>query len=190
MLKNAKEIDMAREGSKHGTKVSHEPPESRHHHETFRGRPDIPHAEGGQPGFAICHGCHAIWSHKRWTLDEPRYQALAAESENVVIQCPGCRKIERQEYDGEVTLRSPLILTNEEAIIGLIRNTEKHIREHNPIARIAALTISGDTIHILTISPFLAERIGKELRKAYDGHVTFSQPEREEFIRVKWYRES
>jgi hypothetical protein len=154
-----------------------------------RFRPDEPHVEGGPTGIVYCGGCHAIWDNKHWTLDEVRYQALASDPAIQAVQCPGCEKVERQEYDGEVTLTSPLIPRNEEAVLGLIYNTERHIRSHNPIARIASLTISGDTIHVLTVSSFLAERIGKELQKAYDGQLKLSHAERAEFIRVTWIRE-
>ncbi|MDB5096461.1 MAG: uncharacterized protein JWM80_882 [Cyanobacteria bacterium RYN_339] len=147
------------------------------------------HNEHTHKGVVYCAGCHAIGEHKRWALDENRYKALAMDPAIQTVQCPGCERAARQEYDGEVTLTSPLIPRNEEAVLGLIYNTERHIRENNPIARIASLTLEGDTIRILTITPFLAERIGKELHKAYDGTLKLSHPEREEFVRVTWIRE-
>lgn len=181
---------MARDRVTRVTKVTQSPSDARHHRNTFRDRPDLPHeVEPHPPGYAVCTGCHAIWEHKHWTLDEERYRRLVDQADMTHVQCPGCMRVERQEYDGEVTLKSPLIPKNEEAVLGLIYNTERHIRAHNPIARIAQLTIEGDTIHVLTITPFLAERIGKELNKAYGGEVNFSHPERQEFIRVTWYRE-
>ena len=70
----------------------------------------------------------------------------------------------------------------------LIENTEAHIRRHNPIARIASLTEEGDTIRVLTISCFLAERIGKELEKAYGGKLDLQRLDREDFVRVRWSR--
>lgn len=172
-----------------GFKHSQSPSEARKQHYMTRNRPDEPHAEGGYKGVVYCATCHAIWDNKHWTLDEPRYQALAIDPAIQAVTCPGCERVERQEYDGEVTLTSPLIPLNEEAVLGLIYNTERHVRANNPIARIASLTISGDTIRVLTITPFLAERIGKELQKAYDGQLKLSHPERAEFIRVTWIRE-
>jgi hypothetical protein len=140
-------------------------------------------------GHAVCTQCHAIWDKKHWHLDEAEYRRL--RNENVVEQvvCPACVKIEREEFDGHVVLKSPLIPKNEEAIVGLIYNTEQHIREHNPLARIASLTVRGDTIEVLTITPFLAERIGKELRKAYHGELALKHPTRQNFVHVTWIRE-
>lgn len=148
-----------------------------------------PHAEGGYEGTVVCERCHAIWNRKHWHLDEKEYQQLRDDQEVGKVVCPGCEKVERQEYDGHVVLQSPLIPANLEAITGLIYNTEAHIREHNPIARIASLKVEGDTIEVLTISPFLAERIGKELRKAYDGQLEIKHPHRQPFIQVMWFRE-
>jgi hypothetical protein len=174
---------------KPGFKHQQAPSDARKQPYMVRSRPDTPHAEGGYKGVVYCAGCHAIWDNKHWTLDEHRFRALAADPAIKAVQCPGCERAARQEFDGEVTLTSPLITRNEEAVLGLIYNTERHFRSHNPIARIASLTLEGDTIRILTITPFLAERIGKELQKAYDGQLKLSHPQREEFIRVTWIRD-
>jgi hypothetical protein len=140
-------------------------------------------------GHMICPRCHAIYDNKHWHLNEEEYQRLAKDPTIPQELCPADDAIERGLYDGQVTLTSPLILTHQEEIVGLIRNTEQHIREHNPLARIASMKVEGDTIEVLTITPFLAERIGKELRKAYHGQVEFSHPSRERFVRVTWWRD-
>lgn len=158
-----------------------------------RFRPDIPHAEGPQPGgeggHAVCVRCHAIRHQKHWHLDEREAQALIAGGEVEQMICPGCTKVERKEFDGQVVLTGAFVQAHQDEIMGLIRNTESHIRSHNPIARVASVTIDDDRVEVLTISPFLAERIGKEVRKAYEGMLEIKRPERQEFIRVTWMRE-
>ena len=171
------------------TKVTQSPSDARHHPNTFRGQPDIPHhAPAGAPGIAVCTGCQAIWDHKHWVLDLPRYKRLVLDKATPHVKCEGCERAERQEYDGEVELTSPLLPPNRQAVRRLIENTEAHIRRHNPIARIASLTEEGDTIRVLTISCFLAERIGKELEKAYGGKLDLQRLDREDFVRVRWSR--
>jgi hypothetical protein len=140
-------------------------------------------------GHAVCTQCHAIWDKKHWHLDEAEYRRQRDDQSVEKVVCPACVKIEREEFDGHVVLKSPLIPKNEEAIVGLIYNTEQHLREHNPLARIASLTVRGDTIEVLTITPFLAERIGKELRKAYHGELSLKHPTRQDFVHVTWIRE-
>lgn len=140
-------------------------------------------------GPAVCTRCQAIYHHKHWHLpgrDQANQLGLGEVMETV---CPGCVKVERQEYDGHVVISGPFVEAHHDEILGLIRNTESHIREHNPIARVAQLTEAPDRVEVLTISPFLAERIGKELSKAYDGQLEIQHPEREEFTRVTWIRD-
>lgn len=156
-------------------------------------REDTPHMEGPQPngaaGPAVCVRCHAIRHHKHWELDERKATALIAQGEVEQLICPGCTKVEREEYDGMVVLSGAFVQSHQDELVGLIRNTEAHIREHNPIARVAMVKMADDRMEVLTISPFLAERIGKEVRKAYDGMLEIQHPERKEFIRVNWIRE-
>lgn len=158
-----------------------------------RNRDDIQHMEGpqhgGEAGPAVCVRCHAIRHHKHWHLDEQTATALLAQGDTEQVVCPGCVKVERQEYDGQVVLSGAFVHAHQDEIMGLIRNTESSMREHNPIARIASVTMADDRVEVLTISPFLAERIGKEVRKAYDGMLEIKHPERQEFIRVTWMRE-
>jgi hypothetical protein len=149
----------------------------------------VPHAHAGLRGTTLCERCHAIWRKKRWHLDEAEYAALADDPTASRTLCPGCVAVERQEYDGEVWLRSPLLERDRDAILGLVRHTEALLREHNPLARIALLEHSEGELRVLTISPFLAERIGKELKKAYDGDLLIEHAERERFVRVFWTRE-
>ena len=151
--------------------------------------PDMPHSPGGYTGTVVCPRCHAIYNDKHWHFDEAEYERLRDAPDVNAVICPADEKIEREEYDGFVTLKSSLIPKNEEAVLGLIYNTEKHIQANNPMARIAKLSVDGDTIEVHTISTFLAERIGKELGKAYHGELDIKPSPREQFIRVSWYRE-
>lgn len=140
-------------------------------------------------GSAVCTGCQAIYHNKHWHLpghDNALKLGIGKVEETV---CPGCTKVERQEYDGQVTISGPFLAAHQTEILGLIRNAEALLRSHNPIARIAKLTHEPDRIEVLTISPFLAERIGKELSKAYAGELTIQHPVQEQFVRVTWVRD-
>ena len=140
-------------------------------------------------GSAVCTRCQAIYHHKHWHLPGQDAAATLGLGDVEATVCPGCTKVERQEYDGHVVISGEFLAAHEEEIMGLIKNTEAHIRSHNPIARIGKIEHLDDRIEVMTISPFLAERIGKELNKAYDGKLTVQHPEREDFIRVTWIRE-
>lgn len=147
------------------------------------------HEEGSYKGTVVCGRCHAVWQNKRWYFDEAMYTELSQRPDVETVVCPADMQIEKEEYDGYVVLRSPLIPKNEEAVLGLIYNTEKALQANNPLARIAKLSLSGETIEVHTITPFLAQRIGKEFSKAYHGQLEMKPSDGERFIRVSWYRE-
>lgn len=170
------------------TKVTAAPSDARTHPNTYRGQPNVPHSPGGYEGKVVCTRCHAIWDHKHWHLDASEFECLQHDPQVGQVVCPSCAQIERGEYDGYVVLKSALIPANQESILGLIYHTEERLRETNPLARIAGLTIKGETIEVLTITPFLAERIGKELLKAYDGELEIKHLDRAKFMRVTWDR--
>ncbi len=141
-----------------------------------------------RPGTLICPRCHAISDHKRWFYDEPRYRRLRRQPGVGIVTCPGCDRLDRQLYEGEVRLRSPLLAQNKRQVFGMIRNTERAAMAENPIARLAAVQDHGTEIAVLTTTRFLAERIGKEFKKAFDGRLQVEELKREKFARVYWER--
>ena len=141
------------------------------------------------PGDLICPRCHAISREKRWFLDEPLYETLKRDPSTRAVVCPGCEAIEREMYDGEVVLRSHLLAANKETALSLIHNEEARVRQDNPLARLASVQDRGDEIYVLTITPFLARRIGREFEKAYGGKLEVQKLPQERFTRVRWTRE-
>lgn len=147
-------------------------------------------AEAGedQPGLLICPRCHAISEIKRWYVDEDRYRELRSRPDAQLVVCPGCLRIERQQYDGEVVLSSPLLADNKEQAMHLICKTEDKARRDNPFSRLASVEDNGEEIRVLTTTQWLAERIGKEFRKAFSGELEIQRLPGEKFSRVRWHR--
>ena len=152
--------------------------------------PDKKYETGGdQPGLRICPRCHAISEEKRWYYDEHRYEVLKSRPDAQFVVCPGCLRIERQMYGGEVILRSPLLVANKEQALHLIYHTEEEAKANNPIARLASVEDRGQEIRVLTTTTWLAKRIGKEFEKAFGGNLEIQSLPREKFARVHWARE-
>ena len=151
-------------------------------------RPDKNHHPAPSPGVAVCEGCHAIWRDHRWHRGGAEAEAMIQQGA-ALTQCPGCKAVERKAYDGQVVLSGAFLRDHHDEILGLVHHIEHEVRDGNPIARIAALTESENQVEILTISEFLAERIGKEVRKAYKGELDMRRPERQPFVSVTWVRE-
>ncbi|HUX86285.1 MAG TPA: hypothetical protein VMW65_04730 [Chloroflexota bacterium] len=141
-----------------------------------------------RPGVLVCPRCHAISLEKRWFLDENRFQQLCATPGVQFVICPGCQRIERQIYDGEVRLCSLLLLHNKPQALAIIRHEEDKARQTNPFSRLAAVVDRGDEIDILTTTRWLAERIGKSFHKAFKGSLKIQHLPDERFVRVRWKR--
>ncbi len=141
-----------------------------------------------RPGILICPRCHAISLRKRWFLDEERYQQLRTMPGVQYVICTGCRRIERQEYEGVVQLRSPLLVANKAQALAIIRHEEDRARETNPFSRLASVVDRGDQIDVLTTTYWLAERIGKAFHKSFKGCLELQRLPNERFVRVRWER--
>ena len=137
-------------------------------------------------GPAICARCHASLEMDHWRYDESRYRAMKELPDIEVILCPGCTRIERRLYEGEVSLLYDSSVVNTEDLIHLIHNEEARGRATNPSSRIALMEERDDEIYVLTTSQFLARRIGKELEKAFHGSLKINELPRERFVRVRW----
>lgn len=140
------------------------------------------------PGTIICPRCHAISELKRWFLDEAKYKGLEKRPDVEKVVCPGCRRIEDKVYEGEVFLISPRLAETEDQALNLIHNTEEEARQENPFARLASVDVEDGQIHILTTTRWLAQRIGKEFKKAYGGELLIDNLPNEKFSRVRWTR--
>lgn len=150
-----------------------------------------PHGAGRkrQPeGVLICPRCHAISTHKRWFLNEPLYDQLREEPSTRLVLCPGCRRIERQEYEGEVHLRGPWLRRLRPQAMHLIANVEQQARQANPISRVASVENCADEILIFTTTNTLAERIGRAFHSAFKGQLRFQRLPGQHYSRICWSR--
>jgi len=152
--------------------------------------PDRQYAERlDVPGPAICSRCHSYLETDHWRYDEKRYLQLKGQSDVHVTLCPGCVRVEKRLYEGEVMVHHDWSAVDKQEVLNLIHHEEARARATNPTARIALMEDRGDDLYILTTTQFLAERIGKELHKAYRGTLKLMPLPRERFTRVRWARE-
>ncbi len=142
-----------------------------------------------RPGTIICPRCHAISVQKRWFVDESLYQQLRHTPGVRWALCPGDRRLKLGYVQGEVILRSPLLLDRHGEALNKIHNTEREAWLENPIARVASIELDGDHIRVLTTTRWLAQRIGKEFAKAFGGHLRIDNLLHEHASRVYWTRE-
>jgi NMD protein affecting ribosome stability and mRNA decay len=137
----------------------------------------------------VCPDCHAISRKKRWYLDEAEYVSLARTGA-VLRRCPACRKIADGFPSGVVILRGRFLRTHRDEILSIVRNEERRARETNPLERIMGIRDGDESVEILTTDEKLAQRIGREIRKAYHGTVSYKWSEDANLVRVDWSRDT
>lgn len=157
-------------------------------------KPNEAHLQRAAPeingNVAYCSRCHAIYRPKRWHLDEEEYQRLRQDPAVETLICPSCTAIERKDFKGQVTLKGSSLEKHREQILNTIYNEEARLRATNPHSRIGLIEEVDEGIQIWTVNEFLAERIAKELSKAFHGsQAQIDRLNREAFTRVIWWRE-
>lgn len=157
-------------------------------------KPNEAHLQNAAPDItgdvAYCGRCHAIYHPKHWHLDEAEFQRLRLDPNVEEIVCPSCVAIEQQDFKGQVTLKGSTLAQHKEQILNTIYNEESHLRATNPHSRIGLIEEVGEELHVWTVTEFLAQRIAKELSKAFHGsHAEITHLPREQFTRVMWWRE-
>lgn len=145
----------------------------------------------GPSDTGVCTRCHAIRRNKRWHLDEKEYAALTKKRGAAVLErCPACRKIVDGFPSGVVLLRGGYLREHRDGILKLVRNEEKRAMGINPLERIISITEEDGKMEISTTDEKLAQRIGREMRKACRGTLVFKWSEDSKLLRVNWAREA
>jgi hypothetical protein len=136
----------------------------------------------------VCQGCHAVSTGKMWRLDESAYAKHLRAGTAKQAYCPACEKIRDGYPRGQVTLEGEFLAEHWEDILRLIANEEKRARGINPLHRIMSLSEEGGKLELTTTDEKLAQRIGRELRKACGGAVSYTWSHNDKFLRVRWRR--
>jgi NMD protein affecting ribosome stability and mRNA decay len=137
---------------------------------------------------AVCERCGAMYHHKRWSKDAP--PSLREFHTTHPVICPACRKIQDRFAEGVLTLRGEFFLHHKEEIINRIRNEEARAVDVNPLERIISIEDLGDHVEVSTTTERFAQRIGREIERAYKGKAVYRWSSgNEKSIRVEWQRD-
>ncbi len=148
------------------------------------------HIRKEEPSLArICSGCGAISLEKRWFFDKALKEELINSGQFEYECCPGCAAVEAEEVGGVVLLSGGFLEGRTDELLKAIQHEEEELRADNPASMIINIASSGENIVIRTANPFMAERIGKKLKKAYDGELAIIWSHEDRLVRVYWSRE-
>jgi hypothetical protein len=136
----------------------------------------------------MCRICHSLYHHKRWYLegDLPVKQIRATPIG--LITCPACRKIHDRFPGGVVVLSGEFLKDHKGEILNLVRNEETRAKGGNPLERIISIKDQGNRVEIHTTNEKLAQRIGREVHRAYKGDASYHWSRDDKFVRVAWHR--
>ncbi len=135
------------------------------------------------PEGSICNKCGAVYHRKRWSL-APAAGARTLRGKKVF--CPACLKIRDGFPGGIVTLRWKRLADHREDLLNLIRNEEARARGYNPLERIIHIREGRGMVEVETTTEKLAQRIGREVKKAYHGDLSYLWSHDVKLVRVNW----
>lgn len=136
----------------------------------------------------ICSSCGAISVQKRWFYDDGRKEEIVQGGRFEYSSCPGCSAARDEEVGGIVVLSGSFLNGRTEEFKNAIRHEEERQQADNPSSVIINMSSTPDSIVIRTANPFLALRIGKRIRQAYDGELDIVWTD-DRLTRVYWSRE-
>ena len=129
----------------------------------------------------VCGQCGAVFHKGHWTWGE---KPAGAHEET----CPACRRIHDHYPAGELTAGGSFFLEHKAEILRLINHEESKEKGQHPLSRIMKIDDKDDGVLVSTTDTHLARRIGDALRHAYQGELTMSYSEDQQFVRLHWVR--
>ena len=138
----------------------------------------------------ICRMCRSIYHHKRWYLEGEAPLSKDQKARMSLAICPACRKIQDRFPSGIITLTGEFLKTHKDQILHLVRNEEARAKEINPLERIISIKDRRGSVEIQTTNERLAQRIGREIQRAYKGDAKYHWSRDDKFVRVDWHRKS
>jgi len=144
----------------------------------------------GRHELAMCSVCHAIYHHKRWYPEGEITLSKAQKTKLDMVTCPACRKTHDRYPGGIITLQGGFLKTHKDQILHLVRNEEARARKINPLERLISIKNIRGGVEIQTTNERLAQRIGREIQRAYKGDAAYHWSRDDKFVRVDWHRDA
>ncbi len=144
---------------------------------------------GASRSVSICEGCRAVYMNKRWYAGADAYDTAVQNPAAGMMVCPACLKIRDNFPGGIVTLKGDYVLPHKSDLMKLVKNEEVRARGLNPLERVMSIKESGDgSLVISTTNEKLAQRIGRAIKKAFHGVVSYRWSHENKLVRVDWVR--
>lgn len=137
----------------------------------------------------ICSRCMAVFDGHKWFYDEGEHAKLMRRKRADMVLCPGHERIAKRRIDGVVTLRGNFLREHYDEALNLINNIADRQLHRNVASRVYNIEQNGGGITVETTDKSLAERIGREFEKAFNGDLLIQWLQDADFVRVNWQRD-
>ena len=138
---------------------------------------------------AVCRECRSVFAGGRWQLESDASRELKEAKKVTETLCPACQKIRDRVPGGVLTISGGFAADHREEIVNLVNHENALAMKVNPLERIMDIEGSQEGMVVYTTNEKLAQRMGRALKKAYDGEVDYKWPEDGKLIRVNWRRD-
>jgi NMD protein affecting ribosome stability and mRNA decay len=137
-----------------------------------------------------CPRCGAVYDGHRW-IPEPgeELKRELSKKPHEIKLCPGDQRLDKRQVEGIVRLSGLFMRPHIDEIKNVINRVAREGRRRNVAARIFEVAEEDDTLVIETTDEHLAERMGKEVEKAFKGNLEIKWQEKDTFARVVWQRD-
>ena len=138
---------------------------------------------------ARCRECRSVFAGGRWQLESDATRELKEARQITEVLCPACQKIRDRVPGGVLSITGRFAADHQEEIVNLVNHENTLAMKINPLERIMDIERSEDGMVVYTTNEKLAQKTGRALKKAYDGHVDYKWPEDRKLVRVNWHRD-
>jgi len=145
---------------------------------------------GASRSVSVCESCRAVYMNKRWYARHDVNETIMKKTDIETIVCPACLKIRDNFPGGIVTLKGDYVLPHQQDLMKLIKNEEERAHGLNPLERVMSVKENGyGSLVISTTNEKLAQRIGRAIKKAFHGEVSYQWSHDNKLVRVDWVKE-
>jgi hypothetical protein len=141
---------------------------------------------------AICEICGDVYADRRWSKPDPESSSKKHphfRPAKIVI-CPACKRERDGIPSGYLHLEGEFLSEHRDEIERLIDNEAARASEDNPLARIMRWERDdAGRLMVLTTTEHLALRLGRALKKAFDGKVRNDFSHENKLAHIWWKRD-
>lgn len=138
----------------------------------------------------VCESCGAVFIKRHWIMPGSlRARAITRTADIVRTMCDACRMVADGTFRGELRVSGDFFGAHRDEVEHLLRNEVARGLADNPLARIVRWTPRGKKgLTVTTTTEHLAKKLGRVLKRAFDGTVHYEFSHENKFAHVTWER--